>query len=72
VTIPNYRAKLERIFRLRLERFDWNCPQHITPRFTEQEVTEAMEPLRQRLAELESENTSLRAQLDTSRNLIQP
>lgn len=27
----DYRAKLERIFRLRLESFDWNCPQHITP-----------------------------------------
>lgn len=32
-----YRAKPERIFRLRLEALDWNCPQHITPRYTEQE-----------------------------------
>ncbi|KQV42767.1 MULTISPECIES: pyridoxamine 5'-phosphate oxidase family protein [unclassified Rhizobium] len=64
VTIPNYRAKLERIFRLRLESFDWNCPQHITPRFTEEEVTEAVGPLRARLAELETENAELRARLD--------
>ena len=42
VTVPDYKAKLERIFRLRLENFDWNCPQHITPRFTEQEVSEAV------------------------------
>jgi hypothetical protein len=35
VTVPDYRAKLERIFRLHLATFDWNCPQHITPRFTE-------------------------------------
>ena len=49
VTVPDYRAKLERIFRLRLETFDWNCPAHITPRFTEQAVAKAMSPLRDRL-----------------------
>ena len=63
VTVPGYRAKLERIFRLRLEAFDWNCPQHITPRFTEQEVTKAVRPLRDRLAQLETENAELRARL---------
>ena len=46
VTIPGYKAKLERIFRLRLEAFDWNCPQHITPRFTEAEISQAVAPLR--------------------------
>jgi|SRR5476649_1384491 len=63
VTVPNYRAKLERIFRLRLETFDWNCPQHITPRFTEQEVDEIVSPLSDRLADLETENSELRARL---------
>jgi uncharacterized protein len=63
VTLPDYRAKLERIFQLRLETFDWNCQQHITPRFTEQEVTGAVRPLRDRLAELETENAELRARL---------
>ena len=48
---------------LRLETFDWNCQQHITQRFTEQEVTEAVRPLRDRLAQLESENADLRARL---------
>ncbi len=65
VTDPNYRAKIERIFRLRLESFDWNCPQHITPRFTEGEVNEAVRPLRDRLAQLESENAELRVRLAT-------
>ncbi len=51
-----YRAKAERIFRLRLEAFDWNCPQHITPRYTELEVETAVTPLRERLAQLEAEN----------------
>ena len=63
VTIPDYKAKLERIFRLRLANFDWNCPQHITPRFTEQQVSEAVGPLRDRLAQLETENAELRARL---------
>ncbi|ANL36817.1 pyridoxamine 5'-phosphate oxidase family protein [Rhizobium phaseoli] len=58
-----YRAKAERIFRLRLEAFDWNCPQHITPRYTEQEVETAVTPLRERLTQLEAENAALRARL---------
>jgi predicted pyridoxine 5'-phosphate oxidase superfamily flavin-nucleotide-binding protein len=65
VAVPGYKAKLERVFRLRLEAFDWNCPQHITPRFTEQEIAEAVRPLRDRVESLESENAALRARLVT-------
>ena len=61
VTVPSYKAKLERIFRVRLEAFDWNCPQHITPRFTEDEVTEAVRPLRDRVEALQAEVDALRA-----------
>ena len=63
---PSYRAKPERLFRLRLEAFDWNCPQHITPRYNEAEIAVAVQPLRQRLAELEAENAALRAQVVSS------
>ncbi len=63
VAMPEYRAKIERIFRLRLEAFDWNCQQHITPRFSESEVVHAVQPLRDRLAALETENAELRARL---------
>ncbi len=63
VTVPGYKAKVERVFRLRLEAFDWNCPQHITPRFAEEEVSKAILPLRNRLAQLETENAELRASL---------
>lgn len=38
VVVPGYRGKPERIVRLRLDAFDWNCPQHITPRWSEAEV----------------------------------
>jgi predicted pyridoxine 5'-phosphate oxidase superfamily flavin-nucleotide-binding protein len=36
----DYRAKIERGIILKIEAFDWNCPQHITPRFTMDEVSE--------------------------------
>jgi predicted pyridoxine 5'-phosphate oxidase superfamily flavin-nucleotide-binding protein len=39
------RAMPERAFILHLEAFDWNCPQHITPRFTESEIAAASAPL---------------------------
>jgi hypothetical protein len=37
VELPGYRARIERVIVIRVEAFDWNCPQHITPRFTEAE-----------------------------------
>ncbi|MFC3443654.1 pyridoxamine 5'-phosphate oxidase family protein [Sphingobium rhizovicinum] len=58
-----YKARAERIFRLRLEAFDWNCPQHITPRFTEREIEQAVRPLHERLAQLEAENAALQERL---------
>lgn len=63
VAEPGYRARPERILLLHLMAFDWNCPQHITPRFTEAEIAEGLRPLRDRLAALEAENAGLRAKL---------
>lgn len=53
LTMANYRAKVERAFLIHVEAFDWNCPQHITRRFAESEVVEAIAPLKARIAELE-------------------
>ncbi len=55
VSDPDYRARIEHIFRLRLEAFDWNCSQHINPRFTEYEINQAIAPLLQRIHNLELE-----------------
>lgn len=63
VTDADYGARIERIFRLRLKAFDWNCPQHITPRFTEAEVVASVQPLHEAIARLEQENAALRARL---------
>jgi predicted pyridoxine 5'-phosphate oxidase superfamily flavin-nucleotide-binding protein len=72
VADPGYKAVPERIIVLHLVAFDWNCPQHITPRFTESEVTEAVRPLREQLAALQAENTRLRAQLSVHRSITSP
>jgi predicted pyridoxine 5'-phosphate oxidase superfamily flavin-nucleotide-binding protein len=52
--IPTYRARVERAVILAVEAFDWNCPQHITPRFTAEEVEDRIRPLMARIAELEA------------------
>ena len=59
---PDYRASIERGFVLEVEGLDWNCPQHIVPRYTEDEIAEATRPLRERLAALDAENATLRAE----------
>ena len=51
---PDYRARVERGFVIAIEGFDWNCPQHITERFTAEEVAAATAPLTARIAELEA------------------
>lgn len=58
------RQQVERAITIRVEAFDWNCQQHITPRYTEEQVVEVIAPLRQRLAELEGENKRLRGVLE--------
>lgn len=63
LALPDYRARAERAFVIVVEAFDWNCPQHITPRFTVAEIEVATTPLRQRLAALEAENQNLRDRL---------
>ena len=63
LALPGYRGKPERAFLLHLETFDWNCPQHITPRFTVAEIETAVSPLQTRIAALEAENRALRARI---------
>lgn len=58
--VPEEKTPPERAILIHVEGFDWNCPQHITPRFTEAELTEILEPTRRRLEALEAENRRLR------------
>jgi predicted pyridoxine 5'-phosphate oxidase superfamily flavin-nucleotide-binding protein len=42
--LPQYRARVERAVLISVAAFDWNCPQHITPRYTEAELTRMAVP----------------------------
>lgn len=57
ITEPEMVKITERIVRIRVVGFDWNCPKYITPRFTAAEVNELIVPLKNRIAELESQIT---------------
>ena len=53
---PAYRARVERAVVIKVEAWDWNCPQHITQRFTQADINVAIQPLH-------DEITALKAQL---------
>jgi hypothetical protein len=57
---PAYKATIERVFVIHVDAFDWNCPQHITPRFTAEEIQAAVAPLEERMRQLMQENERLR------------
>lgn len=61
LAVPGYPAVVERAVVVRVAGFDWNCPQHITPRFTLDEIEQATRPLRERVAELEAKLASCEA-----------
>ena len=50
LALPGQEVRVERGILIEVEAFDWNCPQHITPRFTATELA----PLHARIAELEA------------------
>ncbi len=54
VALPSYRARVERAIVIDIEALDWNCPMHITPRFTQIEVDGMVGALTDRIAELEN------------------
>lgn len=63
---PKMRSSVERLVFIDVVSFDWNCPKHITPRYSLEEVEELAGPLRVRIAVLESELRTARAGLRSS------
>lgn len=61
LALPDYRARVERGIVVTVEGFDWNCPQHITERYTLAEVQAATAALTARIAALEAELAGCRA-----------
>jgi hypothetical protein len=48
---------------IHVEAYDWNCPQHITPRYSAEEIREGMQAIEKRVEALEQENNALRKEL---------
>jgi predicted pyridoxine 5'-phosphate oxidase superfamily flavin-nucleotide-binding protein len=63
LSLPGYKAKVERALIFHLEAFDWNCPQHITPRYTKEELQPIFEDMESQLRQLQAENRQLRTHL---------
>ncbi|WP_291994069.1 2Fe-2S iron-sulfur cluster-binding protein [Candidatus Accumulibacter sp. ACC003] len=51
----NYRARVERAVLISVEAFDWNCPQHITPRFSEAEIGQRLQAQHAEIAQLQQQ-----------------
>ncbi len=65
LVMPGYSARVERAMVITVEGYDWNCPQHITPRFTQVEIEKEIAPLRDEIERLKiavaSDGTTARA-----------
>lgn len=61
LTQGDVRNKVERVVTIEVVSYDWNCPKFITPRYSLDEVEEAIAPLKSRIAELEVQLGSVQA-----------
>lgn len=61
--VPGYKARIERAFIIAVEGYDWNCPQHITPRFTEAQVAVMLAPMQAELDQLREHLARAKSQL---------
>lgn len=52
---PGYDARIERAFIITVEGYDWNCPQHIMPRFTQEEIASMSAPLHAQVRRLKDQ-----------------
>lgn len=43
--VPSYRARVERGIIIHIEAIEWNCPQHITRRYSQSELDRIVKPL---------------------------
>lgn len=58
--LDDYKFRPERMMVLNIEAYDWNCPQHITPRYTVDEIETALIPQQEYIAKLEQELKELK------------
>jgi hypothetical protein len=63
LNLTDYKFRPERMMVLHVQAFNWNCPQHITPRYTLEEIQEAFESQQNQMAKMEEEIKFLKAKL---------
>ena len=56
-------GRVERVFTIEVDAFDWNCTQFITPRYTTDELAESLAPMIEELEHLRAEVKRLSANL---------
>jgi uncharacterized protein len=62
----DYQFRPERLMLFHIKAYDWNCPQHITPKYTTEEIEELLEPQKKYIRELEEELKTLKEKLAKS------
>jgi len=60
LALPDYRVKVEHALIFTIAAFEWNCPAHITPRYSEAEIAPGIRDLHTQIALLEAEVKRLR------------
>lgn len=53
--VPDYKARVERGVLFHLHAYDWNCPQHITARYSLNEIEPVINGLKQQIADLQAQ-----------------
>lgn len=61
--LKDYKFKPERMMVLHIEAYDWNCPQHITPRYTVEDIEAAFAGQRDQITQLQAEVKALKNKL---------
>ncbi len=63
LNLEDYKFRPERMMVFHIEAYDWNCPQHITPRYTTEEIEKAFLPQQEHIASLEEEIKELKEKI---------
>jgi predicted pyridoxine 5'-phosphate oxidase superfamily flavin-nucleotide-binding protein len=59
----DYKFRPERMMIFEIQAYDWNCPQHITPRYTTEEIEQALLPQKKYISDLENKVKELELEL---------
>jgi uncharacterized protein len=63
LNLHDYKFKAERMMVFHVEAYDWNCPQHITPRYTVEDIEATFAPQKEYVVKLEAEIKELKNKL---------